>query len=74
MLDNLISPHQMAFISGRWIGENTILASEFVHTMKKRRKGNAFMGFKIDLMKAYDRVDLVFSQESCPILGFLINW
>lgn len=34
LLQNLISPSQAAFVSGHWIGENSILVKEIVHSMK----------------------------------------
>nr|XP_048323112.1 uncharacterized protein LOC125420506 [Ziziphus jujuba var. spinosa] len=38
LLHKLISPNQTAFISGRWIGENSILINEIVHSMKKKKR------------------------------------
>lgn len=57
VMDKIISPYQSAFIPGRWIGETTILVNEIIHSMKKKGRGNGIVGFKIDLMKAYDIVD-----------------
>nr|XP_048324609.1 uncharacterized protein LOC107411957 [Ziziphus jujuba var. spinosa] len=53
-LDKIISPFQAAFIPGRWIGENSILANELVHTFKQKKKGQGLVAFKIDMQKAYD--------------------
>lgn len=57
ILDKLISPSQGDFILGQWIGENSILMNEILHTMKRRSSGSGIVGLKIDLVKAYDRVD-----------------
>lgn len=57
VLDKFISPSQTAFITGRWIGENTILVNKSIHTMKKKKSGASLVGFKIDWIKAYDRID-----------------
>jgi hypothetical protein len=58
VLPSIISPNQSAFIP-RWrINDNIIVAFEALHTMStrlKRRKG--FMDLKLDMSKAYDRVE-----------------
>lgn len=35
VLPDLISPNQEAFVEGRWITENTVVAQEIVHKIKK---------------------------------------
>ena len=58
VLSQIISPFQSAFVPGRWFAENTILAHEVVNTIKKKRKGKgALLGLKIDMNKAYDRLE-----------------
>jgi hypothetical protein len=39
VLGDIISPNQSAFIPGRLISDNNILAYEMAHFMKKRRSG-----------------------------------
>nr|XP_048317975.1 uncharacterized protein LOC125418473 [Ziziphus jujuba var. spinosa] len=70
LMNKLIFSHQSTIILGRWIGEKTILVNEITHTMRKRRKGNGLVGFKIDLMKAYDRVDWGFLTQVLAEFGF----
>lgn len=36
LYDKLISPNQAAFVSKRWIVENSILVNEIVHNFRKR--------------------------------------
>jgi hypothetical protein len=58
VLPHLISYNQSAFISGRHIIDNIIVAFEAFHTMATRLKGKqGFMALKLDMSKAYDRVE-----------------
>jgi len=63
LLDNIISPFQSSFISGRSIHHNIIVAQEMVHSMSKMKGNKAFMAIKIDLEKAYDRLNWNFVEE-----------
>ena len=58
VLGEIISPNQSAFILGRLITDNTIIAFETFHTMDTCLKGaEGFMALKLDVSKAYDRVE-----------------
>ena len=57
MLDKIISPTQSAFIPNRWIAENQIIVQEILHSFKSRRTKPGLMAIKLDLQKAYDRVN-----------------
>ena len=54
VLNKLISPRQTTFILGRKIQENTFLAQEILHAMKKKKDKTCWMALKIDMEKAYD--------------------
>ena len=41
IIDELITPHQNAFIKGRLITDNIILTHELLHTIKRKKKGKA---------------------------------
>ena len=60
MLSNLVSPYQMAFVP-YWKGvDNAIIIQELVHIMSKKKGRGGFMAIKIDLEKAYDRLEWSF--------------
>ncbi|GLT45910.1 hypothetical protein SLA2020_197060 [Shorea laevis] len=57
-LDHLISPFQSAFIPGRSIQDNILIAHEAFHGLKLKKTGvNGFLALKLDIKKAYDSVD-----------------
>lgn len=58
VLPLIISPTQSAFIPGRLISDNYLVAAEVAHYMHKRSSGmNGFMALKLDVSKAYDRLE-----------------
>lgn len=62
-LDKIISPYQSAFVPGRLIVDNIVIAHEIIHTMRsemKKQKKKGYMGLKIDMSKSFDRVECDF--------------
>lgn len=56
LLDGLISSHQNAFIPGRHISDNLVVALEVMHTMRKMPGSHSAFAFKVDIAKAYDHI------------------
>lgn len=65
VLDFFISPTQSAFVPGRNICDNAILGFECLHYIKNKKKGKeGWAALKLDMSKAYDRVELFFLLRS----------
>ncbi|KAL9682343.1 hypothetical protein QQ045_014139 [Rhodiola kirilowii] len=75
ILPNIISPSQSAFIKGRLITDNIVVAHEVAHFIKGRNaQKNGFPSLKLDLSKAYDRVEWHFVMEMMLKMGFAEAW
>lgn len=70
LMNDLIGPNQASFILGRQIVDNIVMAQELLHSLQRRKGKQGAMIIKIDLEKAYDRVDWQFLEEVLQKVGF----
>lgn len=71
ILLEITSPAQCAFVPGRLISDNTLIAYEILHYMRRKRKGGqGYAAIKLDMSKAYDRVKWPFLQAMMEKMGF----
>jgi hypothetical protein len=75
VLPDIIAPTQSAFIPGRLIFDNILAAYETLHTMQSRMwSKEGYMAVKLDMSKAYDRVEWSFLEKVMKRMGFADRW
>jgi hypothetical protein len=75
LLPQCISQEQSAFVENRSIIDNVMIASEIIHHMKCKTKGKmGEVALKIDISKAYDRVDWGYVKKVMQKMGFHEKW
>ena len=71
VLPLIIFEHQSAFLKGRLITDNILVAFETLHYMKNHNSGNtSYMALRLDMSKAYDRVEWSFLKDIMIQMGF----
>ena len=75
ILPNVISDSQSAFVPNRLITNNTTIAFEVLHRIRNKRTGRTGqMAVKLDISKAYDRVEWSFLELIMHKLGLDAQW
>ena len=75
VLNDIISPYQSAFIPGRMITDNALIAFKYIHHIKQEKDPTRrYFAYKLDLSKAYDRVDWSYLKKMMQKLGFAHKW
>lgn len=74
-MGQLISCNQSAFVGGRLIQDNLVVAQEVFHALKRKDKcGKECLAIKLNMNKAYDRLDWRFIQKVLLAHGFSGSW
>ena len=63
LLSNLISPVQAAFVLGRRGLDNVLINQELIYSIDKKKGKVGYMAIKVDLEKAYDRLEWSFIHK-----------
>ncbi|CAM8956535.1 unnamed protein product [Rhodiola kirilowii] len=75
ILGDVISPTQSAFIPNRLITDNILLAHEVEHYIRNcKKQKSGYASLKLDMSKAYDRVDWKYLRLLLVRLGFCEGW
>ncbi|XP_022853606.1 uncharacterized protein LOC111375048 [Olea europaea var. sylvestris] len=69
----VLLPKKSGFIPGRLIGDNVLLAQELLYSLDNREGGGKTM-LKLDMAKAYDRMDWGFIYFVLEAFGFDQIW
>lgn len=72
---SVVSENQSAFQEGRVIIDNILMAFETLHYMKHHQTGKTgCMALKLDMNKAYDRVEWKYLEQIMKGMGFANKW
>ncbi|KAL9664847.1 hypothetical protein QQ045_020256 [Rhodiola kirilowii] len=75
ILQQVISIFQSAFVKGRIISDNFVVAHEIANYLKScRGPTECFASIKLDMSKAYDRVEWLFLEKLLRKMGFASLW
>lgn len=69
ILPYVVSENQSSFIPGRSTVDNILVLQETIHSLKNLKGKKGFMIPKLDLEKAYDRMEWSFVMNSLSCLG-----
>ena len=71
----VVSEFQSVLVPSRAITDNILISSEVMHFLKRKRQGKfGVAALKIDMSKAYDRIEWEFLEAMMLRLGFDAKW
>lgn len=74
-LPQLIEMEQSAFVEGRQIQDNILIVQEVLHQLRIRKRKKKFQAvLKLDMKKAYDRIEWDFLKACMLKMGFCQKW
>jgi hypothetical protein len=74
ILPFIISENKSAFVLGRVITDNALIAFKSLHIIRHQDNKHPYFALKTDIMKAYDRVEWDYLHGCLSKLGFAPTW
>ncbi|XP_050248972.1 uncharacterized protein LOC126696245 [Quercus robur] len=75
VLPSIISDTQSVFVHGRLITDNVLVAYEMMHHISQKKSGRmGDLALKLDMSKAYNRVEWIWLEKIMQKLGFDDKW
>ena len=75
VLQEIVCENQSAFVAKRLIIDNVLVTHEMMSRISRKKKGRCGeMALKLNMSKAYDRVEWVYLQQIMKRLGFHDEW
>ncbi|XP_026429856.1 uncharacterized protein LOC113326320 [Papaver somniferum] len=73
-MNNIISQNQSAFIPKRSISDNILLANEAIYSVNHNDKVEGTASIKLDMSKAYDKLEWSFLEKVLRKMDLAENW
>lgn len=73
-MDKIIDYNQSAFVPRRLISDNILIAFECMHWLRNSKSKEGYAALKLDMSKAYDRIEWHFIEAMMSKLGFSPKW
>ena len=74
IIERIVDPVQSAFVPKRSIHDNILLAHEIMNKFHNMKSKKSWVAIKLDMEKAYDRVEWAFLFQTLTALGFHSKW
>ncbi|KAK8942463.1 hypothetical protein KSP39_PZI008699 [Platanthera zijinensis] len=74
LLGGLISVEQAAFVPSRLLSDHCIIAQELIHRLHTTESRNGYMAIKLDMEKAFDRIQWSFVRRVLQAFNFPPFW
>jgi hypothetical protein len=74
IITNVISEEQSTFILSKLITDNALIAYENIHYLKRKKGKSGACALKLDMAKAYDRVEWTYLRLIMLQMGFSGYW
>lgn len=69
IIRELVAPTQGSFVPWQQKADNIVICQEIIHTLQKRKGRKVGMIMKIDLEKAYDKIEWTFVADTLSEVG-----